>query len=47
VPTAAGALDASPAKNPDQLLEQVKDSWLVKKLLQQQVPESNSKPGVC
>jgi hypothetical protein len=47
VPTAAGVLDASPAKSPDQLLEQLKDSWLVKKLLPQQALESSSKPGVC
>lgn len=45
VPTAAGAPDASPTKSPDQLLVQLKDSWLVKKLLQQQVPESTSEPG--
>lgn len=40
----ADAADA--ACSPDKVRDQIKDSWLVKKLLQQG-PDSDSKQGVC
>lgn len=44
--TVAGAGDAAAASSGDQLLHnQIKDSWLVKTLLQQQQPGSSTKPG--
>lgn len=46
--TVAGAEDAAAASSGDQLLHnQIKDSWLVKTLLQQQQPGSKTKLGVC
>lgn len=34
-------------RSPDKLRHQIKDSWLVKTLLQQTSPNSSNKAGVC